>query len=91
MDVENPICRPYALICSDAPRRRYANHPALLTFEIANEPGDGPIPNSAAVKTRFIAWLREKHGTVAISGPAIRLPGATNLGGPDNYRASVIP
>jgi len=62
-----------------------------LAFVIDNEPRHGPILYSAAVKTRFIAWLREKHGMMVVACPPFRLPGATNLGVPDDDRTAVMP
>ena len=64
VDVGDPMYQEYALRFTDALTRHYANHRALLAFGIDNEPGDGPISYSATVKTRFIAWLRAKYGTV---------------------------
>jgi beta-galactosidase len=48
---------------ADKVTKRYAGHPALATFGIDNEPGDGPISYSETVRSRFIAWLKNKYGT----------------------------
>lgn len=91
MDVGDPMYQLFALRYTDALTRRYTKPPALLAFEIDNEPGHGPISYSAAVKTLVIGWLREKHGTMVATGPAFRLPGAANLGVPDDYRTAALP
>jgi beta-galactosidase len=62
-DVGDPTYRRYALRFAAALARHYANHPALLAYGIDNEPGDGPISYSEAVRRRFIAWLRSKYTT----------------------------
>lgn len=61
-DVGDPTYQKYALRFARAMASHYAHHPALLAFGIDNESGDGPISYSAAVRTRFIAWLRAKYG-----------------------------
>jgi beta-galactosidase len=63
-DVGDPTYQSYALRFADAVIKRYAKHPALLAFGLDNEPGDGRISYSSAVKTRYLAWLQAKYGTV---------------------------
>lgn len=63
-DVGDPNYQDYAMRFADALVRRYARHPALLAFGIDNEPGDGPISYSDAVRMRFITWLEKKYPTV---------------------------
>jgi beta-galactosidase len=42
---------------------RYARSPALDTWMLMNEPGQGPSPDPLAV-ARFREWLKRKYGTV---------------------------
>ena len=63
-DVGDPFFQEYALRFADALVRRYARHPALLAFGVDNEPGDGPISYSAAVRARYILWLQAKYENI---------------------------
>jgi len=63
VDEGDPTYQRYALRYAGALTRRYAKHPALLAFGIDNEPGDGPISYSEAVRLRFVSWLRAKYAT----------------------------
>lgn len=63
VDVGNPIYQQYALRYTEALAKHYARHPALLAFGIDNEQGDGPISYSDEVRSRFIAWLKQKYTT----------------------------
>ena len=44
--------------------RRYAHHPALIAFGYDNEIGNGFMSYSPADRLRFIAWLKEKYGSI---------------------------
>ncbi|MEU5870838.1 beta-galactosidase [Glycomyces sp. NPDC047369] len=61
-DAGDPHFRAHARRFADRLTRRYAGHPALAAFGIDNEPGDGPISYSPAVRDRFNAWLKAKYG-----------------------------
>ena len=63
-DVGDPVFQQYALRYTDVLSKRYAHHPALLAFGIDNEPGDGPISYSEAIRKRFVRWLERKYGCV---------------------------
>jgi beta-galactosidase len=63
-DVGDPFYQQYALRFAEALVGQYAGHPALLAFGVDNEPGDGPISYSAAVRARYIAWLQAKYENV---------------------------
>ena len=63
-DVGDPTFQKYALRFVDTLSKRYARHPALLAFGIDNEPGDGPISYSEAVRGRFVKWLERKYDSV---------------------------
>jgi len=51
-------------ILADAMTSHYAHHPALLAIGYDNEIGNGFMSYSEADRKRFIAWLRNKYGTV---------------------------
>ncbi len=63
-DMGDPHFQEYALRLVDVMTKRYASHPALLSFGIDNELGDGPTSYSETVRQRFILWLQEKYGDV---------------------------
>lgn len=63
-DIGDPMYQKYALRYTDAITKQYANHPALLAFGIDNESGDGRISYSETARQRYIAWLKNKYGTV---------------------------
>ncbi|MBN2103423.1 beta-galactosidase [bacterium] len=63
-DVGDPMYQKYALRFTDEMTKHYGNHPALLAFGIDNESGDGRISYSETARQRFIAWLKNKYGTV---------------------------
>jgi beta-galactosidase len=63
-DIGHPMYQKYALRFADAITKQYANHPALLAFGIDNESGDGQISYSETARQRFIAWLKNKYGTI---------------------------
>lgn len=45
--------------------RRYAKHPALFALGYNNESGNGMVSHSEADRKRFVAWLKQKYGTIA--------------------------
>jgi len=51
-------------IMADALTKRYAHHPAMIAIGYNNEIGNGFMSYSEADRQRFIAWLKEKYGTV---------------------------
>jgi len=51
-------------IMADALTKRYAHHPAVIAIGYNNEIGNGFMSYSEADRQRFIAWLKEKYGTV---------------------------
>jgi beta-galactosidase len=63
-DIGDPMYQKYALRFTDEMTKHYSNHPALLAFGIDNESGDGQISYSETARQRFIAWLKNKYGTV---------------------------
>jgi beta-galactosidase len=65
-DIGDPMYQKYALRFTDTITKQYAKHPALLAFGIDNESGDGRISYSETARQRFIAWLKNKYGTVEL-------------------------
>ena len=49
---------------SEALMKRYAHHPAVIAVGYDNEIGNGFMSYSEADRQRFIAWLRQKYGTI---------------------------
>ncbi len=45
--------------------KRYAKHPAILAVGYDNEVGNGMMSYSKADRTRFVAWLKARYGTIA--------------------------
>ncbi len=44
--------------------KRYGKHPAVIAFGYNNELGNGFMSYSQADRTRFVAWLKKKYGTL---------------------------
>lgn len=44
--------------------KRYGQHPAVIAFGYNNELGNGFMSYSQADRTRFVAWLKRKYGTL---------------------------
>lgn len=49
---------------AEAMTKRYGHHPAVIAFGYNNEIGNGFMSYSEADKTRFVAWLQKKYGTL---------------------------
>ena len=49
---------------ADAMMKRYAHYPAVIAVGYDNEIGNGYMSYSGADRKRFIAWLRNKYGTI---------------------------
>lgn len=52
-------------IMADALTKHYAHHPAVIAIGYDNEIGNGFMSYSMEDRQRFIAWLRNKYGTIA--------------------------
>lgn len=63
MDITNPTYRAYAERITRLVLERYAQHPAVIGFQVDNETGTGMSCNDA-VFDGFVDWLRRKYGTV---------------------------
>lgn len=60
-DVGDPDYQRYAIRFTDKLTKRYANHPAVLSFGVDNESGYADISYSETVRKRFIEWLKIKY------------------------------
>lgn len=49
---------------AEAMTKRYGHHPAVIAFGYNNELGNGFMSYSPADRTRFVAWLKKKYGTL---------------------------
>jgi beta-galactosidase len=63
-DISDPDYVRQAGILADTMMKRYAHHPAVIAVGYDNEIGNGFMSYSEADRQRFIAWLRQKYGTV---------------------------
>lgn len=62
-DISDPDYVREVSIMADVLTKRYAHHPAVIAVGYDNEIGNGYMSYSAAVRRRFIAWLRMRYGT----------------------------
>jgi beta-galactosidase len=51
-------------ILAETMTKRYAHHPAVIAVGYNNEIGNGFMSYSEADRLRFIAWLKQKYGTI---------------------------
>jgi beta-galactosidase len=63
MDQSHPAYRFYAERIVRKVVERYARHPAVIGYQVDNEPGM-QLPHNDHVFRRFVAWLRERYGDV---------------------------
>ena len=63
-DIGDPNYAREAGILADALTKRYAHHPAVIAIGYDNEIGNGYMSYSEADRQRFIAWLKNKYGTI---------------------------
>ncbi|MGD0559293.1 MAG: beta-galactosidase [Streptosporangiaceae bacterium] len=63
IDFTNPVFRRYAERVVRAIVSRYADHPAVIGYQVDNEPGPVLLYNET-VFAGFVAWLRQRYGTV---------------------------
>ena len=71
-DTSHPVFLEYAERIIRAVVGRYADHPAVVGFQVDNEPGH-QVPHNAHVFAAFKEWLIEKHGSVAAINSAWNL------------------
>ncbi|KJC64771.1 beta-galactosidase [Agreia bicolorata] len=63
MDQSQPAYRYFAERIVRKVVKRYASHPAVIGFQVDNEPGN-VVAHNASTFQGFLAWLRRKYGTV---------------------------
>jgi beta-galactosidase len=63
MDQSHPAYRFYAERVVRKVVERYAQHPAVIGWQVDNEPGN-ERPRNDQVFDRFVAWLQRRYGTV---------------------------
>ncbi|MDY0945731.1 beta-galactosidase [Frigoribacterium sp. CFBP9039] len=63
MDQSHPAYRFYAERVVRRVAARYADHPAVIGWQVDNEPGN-ELPRNEQVFQRFVAWLQRRYGTV---------------------------
>jgi beta-galactosidase len=63
MDQSHPVYRRYAERIVRKVVERYAGHPAVIGFQVDNEPGL-LLPHNEQTFARFVAWLQERYGSV---------------------------
>lgn len=63
-DYTHPAFRFHAERVSRRILERYADHPAVIGFQVDNEPGNVLLHNEGVFQ-RFVDWLRAKYGDVA--------------------------
>lgn len=63
MDQSVPVYRWYAERIIRTVVERYADHPAIIGFQVDNEPGNNLTHNESTFQA-FVAWLRARYGTV---------------------------
>jgi beta-galactosidase len=64
LDISDPDYRRHAVRLAEKLTQRYAKHPAVLAIGFDNEIGNTFMSYSQADRTRFIAWLKRKYGTL---------------------------
>jgi beta-galactosidase len=64
LDISDPDYRRHAVRLAERLTQRYGKHPAVLAFGFDNEIGNTFVSYSKADRTRFIAWLKRKYGTL---------------------------
>ncbi|MDN4612832.1 beta-galactosidase [Leifsonia sp. F6_8S_P_1B] len=63
MDQSVPVYRWYAERIIRKVVVRYADHPAVIGYQVDNEPGNN-LPHNESTFQAFVAWLRRRYGTV---------------------------
>ncbi len=63
MDQSHPAYRFYAERVVRRVTERYASHPAVIGYQVDNEPGL-LLPHNEGVFQRFVDWLKDRYGTV---------------------------
>ena len=65
LDISDPDYRRHAVRLAERMMQRYGKHPAVLAIGFDNEIGNTFMSYSRADRRRFIAWLKNRYGTLA--------------------------
>jgi beta-galactosidase len=63
-DISDPNYVRELHILAETMMKRYAHHPAVIAVGYDNEIGNGYMSYSEADRQRFIAWLKQRYGTI---------------------------
>lgn len=63
MDQSHPTYRFYAERVARKVIARYASHPAVIGYQVDNEPGM-QVPHNEHTFQQFVEWLKDRYGTV---------------------------
>ena len=63
-NISDPDYRRLATRLAEKMMQRYARNPAVIALGYDNEIGNGNVSYSAADRTRFVEWLKNKYGSV---------------------------
>jgi beta-galactosidase len=63
MDQSHPAYRFYAERVARKVVARYADHPAVIGYQVDNEPGM-QLPHNEHTFQRFVGWLQDRYGTL---------------------------
>lgn len=64
LDISDPDYRRHAVRLAEKLTQRYGKHPAVIAIGFDNEIGNTFMSYSKADRTRFVAWLKRKYGTL---------------------------
>ncbi len=70
MDQSHPTYRWFAERVARKVIARYADHPAVIGYQVDNEPGQ-QLPRNEHVFQQFVGWLRDRYGTVEALNEAV--------------------
>lgn len=64
-DISDPDYRRLVRQLAEKMLARYAHNPAVVAVGYDNEVGSSPMSYSEGDRARFVAWLRQRYGTIA--------------------------
>ncbi|MEP7006014.1 MAG: beta-galactosidase [Sphingomonas bacterium] len=69
-NISDPDYRRLARRLAEKMLQRYAKNPAVIAIGYDNEIGNGQVSYSPADRTRFVAWLQKKYGSIEVFNKA---------------------
>lgn len=69
-NISDPDYKRLVARMADTLTKHYAKHPALFAIGFNNEIGNGFMSYAPADRERFIAWLKQKYGSIAVLNQA---------------------